>query len=119
MIASESRTTGKFVAQALNLPSPACTMREALPPVQPQFLHLEMGIVILNLAGCCEVMGGRQSAFSVTAAMAPSQEGEGKEPTADIRPFVQLFMPHDFISPFTPPLRYGALFPLTDMEVRF
>lgn len=46
---SESRTIGKFVAQALNLGS--TTLGETLLPVEPQFSHLEMGSVTLNHSG--------------------------------------------------------------------
>lgn len=38
------------MAQALNLGS--TTLGDALPPGEPQFPHLEMGIVILTFAGC-------------------------------------------------------------------
>lgn len=101
--ASESRTKGKFVARALNL-GPT-TLREAPPPVQPRFLHPEMGIVILNLAGLLWGSGCEAECSLSHGSDGALQVGEGKEPTADFRPFVRLFMPHDLISPFTPPLR--------------
>ena len=44
-----SRTEGKFVAQTWSLGS--TTLGEALPLVEPQFPHLEMGIEALNLSG--------------------------------------------------------------------
>lgn len=65
------------------------------------------------------MLGARQSEVMVVAAIVPCRWEKGMNPQLTSGPFVQLFISNDFISPLTPPLRKVALFPFTDVEMKF